>query len=122
MFDSIPKGDTKMKKLMSVLLLAVLPTGYASAAYVERIPERISVANSGRVMFGTSNQPNNTCDNHSRYFRFDASTEGGKAMLAALLTAKASGSPIQIWYTPSTSPGTDCGSGPMAIATGVGMP
>lgn len=119
----IAKEIQSMKKLLPVALLTSLLPGYAMAnSYTDRIPERITIHESGRVMFGTSRQPGNTCNNGSRYFRFDSSTEGGKAMLSTLLAAKATGSRVQIWYAPSTAPGTDCNTSSMAVVTSLGMP
>lgn len=68
-------------------------------------PIRVHV--NGRVSFGTLSQVSGVCDYFRYQFSFDSTTEGGKSMLSFILSAKALGRPINIWYSPSQSPGTN---------------
>lgn len=69
---------------------------------------------------GLSTQPPNTCSAWGAHVRFDHTTANGKAWLASLLMAHASGRQIDIWYTNSGTPGTtDAACTSMAVLTGV---
>ena len=67
----------------------------------------VSTSADGLVYVGTSTQPANTCNSWGWYFVFDASTPGGKNMLASLLTAKMAGKTVNIWYSDSPVAGTN---------------
>lgn len=75
--------------------------------------------------FGTTSQPAETCSAWGEYFKFDHTTETGKAFLSMLMTAKTSGQKIQVWYTSSTAPGTNqtsgCNDQTISILNGVAL-
>jgi len=87
---------------------------------------RVRVHAEGLVLFGASVQPANTCSSWGEYFIFDHTTASGKSLLSTLLTAKASGKTIQVWYINSTAVGTNqtsgCDSATMAKVTGIALP
>lgn len=80
---------------------------------------------SGNAYFRTTPQPPETCSNWGEYIRFDPTTTAGKNFLSALLTAKASGKQIDVWYSPSSQPGTDqtngCGAASISGLTGIAI-
>src|SRR5579872_1813229 len=51
--------------------------------------------------------PAQTCSYWGVEFQFDTSTPQGKSWYAMLLTAKATGKPIDVWYENSSTPGKD---------------
>jgi hypothetical protein len=55
----------------------------------------------GTVHFGVTPQPSGTCSYFVVHLAFDATTPKGKTMLAILMTAKAMGRTIDIWYDDS---------------------
>ena len=72
------------------------------------------------TLVGLSTQPPNTCSYWDAHVRFDHTTADGKAWLASLLLAHATGRQIDVWYTNSGTPGTTnsaCTS--MAAVTGI---
>jgi hypothetical protein len=74
---------------------------------------------------GTDSNPTGTCSEYNRQFKFSLKNNQGKAMYSIFIGAKLSGKKIDIWYTPSTAPGTDqtngCNDTTMAIATQAGF-
>lgn len=66
----------------------------------------VNVSPDGSVNVGLTTQPANTCSCWGWYFRFDASTPGGRNMLATILAAKMAGKTINVWYSASPLPGT----------------
>jgi hypothetical protein len=80
-----------------------LAQSYAGPLKVERLRHH----ENGEVRFGTDIRPADTCSDWGEYFRFDAGTPDGKRWLAILITAKAAGKPIDVWYTPSSNPAAD---------------
>ncbi len=77
------------------------------------------------VEFAVSVPPGNTCSSWGYHFRFDATTPGGKNMLSILLAAKMANKRVNVWYTPSSAPGTDqasgCNAGTAAVLTSIGV-
>jgi len=77
------------------------------------------------VELAVSVPPANTCSLWGYHFRFDATTPGGKNMLSILLAAKIAGKRVDVWYTPSSAPGTDhtsgCNAGTAAVLTNIGL-
>lgn len=75
------------------------------------------------VTFGTAQQPHNTCSFFGYYFQFNASTSSGERMFSVISQAKAMGKKLEVWYDPSTAPGTyqynGCQGGAIAIVRGV---
>jgi hypothetical protein len=70
---------------------------------------------------GLSAQPANTCTSWAAHFQFNHTTADGKALLASLLMARATGRQIAVWYTNSAAPGTvdSACSGNLSVLTGV---
>ena len=78
------------------------------------------------IRFGMQHAPTDkTCDYHGRHFQFDSTTDGGKAMLAILLTAHATKQKVYVWFDESTAPGTThengCTGNTMAQLTKIGF-
>ncbi len=98
-------------------------SGYAPNLSIDRY----YVDANGFVNFGTTPQPVNTCSNWGEYFRFDASTPGGKNMLATLMSAKLLGKKVIIWYVDvnaayvDTNQTSGCGAGTMSTLTNIGI-
>ena len=91
------------KILLTIILLF---TNGATAEYAGwRTPSLIF--GSEIIRFGVDNPPADTCDYFNRQFRFDATTEGVKNMLSILLAARLASKEIEIWYSPSSKPGTN---------------
>ena len=84
---------------------------------------RVRVHTSSVVLFGTTSQPVGTCNNWGEYFKFDQTTPVGQSLLSTLLTAKASGKPLTVWYESSSAVGTDhtngCSNTTTAVVTGL---
>jgi hypothetical protein len=76
-------------------------------------------------MFAVSPQPPGTCSGWGEHMRFLLETEDDYARYSMLLTAKASGQKVDLWYNDSTSPGTDhtngCTSSTSATLYGLGL-
>lgn len=78
------------------------------------------------VVFGINSPPSGTtCSYWGRQMRFDATTPSGKVMLTILMTAIASKRNVDLWYTPSSNPGTDqtngCTEAGLATVTAIGI-
>lgn len=78
------------------------------------------------VMFGSGQAlPSDTCNFWARAWKFDPTTPHGEAIYKALLSARMSGATVNLWYWPSTKPGTDhtsgCGHQDMATVHGIGF-
>ena len=69
------------------------------------------------VMFAVSAPPAGTCSNYGEHFRFLLETDDDMARYSMLLTAKASGQPIAVWFYESSRPGTDQTTGCNADAS-----
>jgi|SRR5712671_2705196 len=115
-----------MKKILLTCLF-LLTTSECFANWVGGVElGDINVAPDGYVAVGLSTQPPGTCTNWSWYFRFDASTPGGKNMLATLMAAKVAGKTVNIWYSDSSSPGTNqtngCNGSTMSVLQGISIP
>lgn len=80
---------------------------------------------SKEIKFGVNNPPSDTCNYFGRHFKFDATIPEGKNMLSIFLSALLSGKEIAIWYTPSTTPGTDqtngCSEATLAVVSQIGI-
>lgn len=112
-----------MKKVILIFTLILFPVTSIAAYTANQVPSRMFGA--GTVKFGVSTPPSDTCNYHGRHLKFDASTEAGKNMLSIFLAAKMSGKSINIWYTPSGSPGTTkdngCSVSEMATVNEIGI-
>lgn len=81
--------------------------------------------NGTEVWVGTVAQPGATCAMWGEYFKFDHTTTQGKSILAFLLSAKASGKAVDLWYTVSSTPGTTqengCTTSTISVLNGVAI-
>lgn len=106
------------------LLISLLCIPIANANYLGgKVP--IYIYGNSNISFGIKNPPlNYVCSYYSRNFTFDATTEAGKNMLSILLAAKMANKKIDIWYQPSSKPGTThkngCG-GAIAVVWAIGI-
>ena len=109
-------------KLAAIVLALFIVHGSAAAGYAG--PVKVSTIRGigdTYVYVRFSVQPAGTCDNWSEYVRFDASTAQGAQLLSGLLVAYSSDRQLDIWYEPSSTPGTDetngCSQTTMATLT-----
>lgn len=107
--NSIYKERHLKKLLISVCLLFMSTSSFA--AYTSaKTP--IKLYGADFFYFGIEeNAPSDTCDHHSRKFKLDVTENKGKNMLSLLLAAKLANKKIDIWYTASTTPGTNKDTG-----------
>lgn len=110
----------------AILILSLFFATTANAAWLGgRTP--VYIFGSSTINFGILNPPyeKGLCSYYSRNFRFDATTEAGKNMLSILLAAKMANKKIDVWYTPSTAPGTNqtngCAHSAMAVLNSIGI-
>ena len=107
--------------LVISLVSGTVFAGYSGYVNIKRI--RIDTI---YAYIGTDSQPANTCSNFGEYFKFDNKTEAGKAFLSTLLTAKASGKLVEIWYSDSTVLGSNqdngCNDSTLSNLSGVSIP
>ena len=109
------------------VLLAVFSCQISAGYAADLSVNRYYVGIDGYVYFGTTSQPINTCSSWGEYFRFDASTPGGKNMLATLMSAKLAGKKVIVWYTDmaaayvGTNQTSGCGAGTMSKLTNIGI-
>jgi len=112
-----------MKKYVFALLLLLLPAAAYAGYVADQVPNLIY--GSTTIKFGVDNQPSDTCAHFLRQFYFDATTESGKNMLSIMLAAKMANKKIDIWYTPSTTPGTNetngCTPNTLAVVLQIGI-
>jgi hypothetical protein len=77
------------------------------------------------ILFAVTPPPSQTCSYYGVQFQFDTSTPQGKSWYALLLTAKATGKPIDIWYENSTTPGTNetngCTPSTVSVVDAIGL-
>ncbi len=111
-----------MRKIFCLLI--ILASFSSNAAYIgNQTPSMMFGA--GTIKFGVNGPPSDTCDYFSRQFKFDATTESGKNILSIQLAAMMSKKEIDIWYTPSTTPGTTkdngCIVGTLATINEIGI-
>lgn len=119
-----------MFRNITVGLMATASVAFFHNACAEEYSGVLSVArvrvHPGESYVGTSGQPSSTCSIYGEYFKFDHTTPHGKSLLATLLTAKAAGKPVELWYTASASPdsnqSTGCNRSTISILTGVSIP
>jgi len=112
-----------MKKYIAILIVIFstnLLADYQGSVSINRV--RIDGT---YVYFGVTPQPANTCSNWGEHLKFDHTTDKGKSFLSALLTAKSSGSKIDLWYHASTNPGTNesngCGGNEISIMVSIAI-
>jgi len=77
------------------------------------------------VYFGATPTPTNTCSSWGEDLKFDHTTEYGKSFLSTLLSAKATGAKVDLWYHASSAPGTThengCGGEQVSVMTGIAI-
>ena len=116
-----------MKRIivLQVLLLILIVT----SAYAENYAGKLNV---GRVhvdneicYFGIVGSADGVCSSYERHLKFGVSSNQGKLMYSIIVSAKLAGKKIDIWYTPSSTPGTNestgCGPSTMAVLTQVSL-
>ena len=113
-----------MLKIIIICFIGLLST-QCHAGYLGSTTA-IKMYGAGNIHFGVENgSKSNTCDNYGRSFKFDATTEAGKNMLSILLSASLAGKKVDLWFTDSTTPGTDqtngCVTSTMATLTSIGL-
>ena len=115
-----------MKKV-KMLILAMFLVTLASSAYAVNYAGDLDIRRvrvvGDIVAFGTAQQPTQTCNYFGYYFQFDVSTFGGEKMFSIISQAKVLGKKLEVWYSPSTAPGTNytngCTEPAIAIVRGV---
>lgn len=111
-------------RIIGLFLIVVLLPISANAEFVGGKEPR-SIYGSGTIKFGVDNPPDDTCVYYNRTFKFDGTTVQGKNILSILLAAKMAGKKINIWYKPSSNPGTShsdgCTINDMATITEIGI-
>ena len=113
----------KITTIFLTALVFVLFNGIAHAEYIGTVQfQKVFVENDWCYIQVTDDVPD-TCSYFHYRFRFNTTTNQGKVMYSALLMAKALKSPVDIWYTVSSAPGTDenngCNSTTMAVASAI---
>jgi hypothetical protein len=110
--------------LLASVLWAVAGQSYAGWVGGAQIVE-VNSGSDGYASISVASAPTGTCSNWGYHFRFDASTSGGKNMLASLLAAKLAATTVNIWYADSANPGTNqsngCNNSTMAVLQGVSV-
>jgi len=106
------------------LLLFSLPISAAEWAGNLEV-RRLFNDDRGNVFFGTSSQPAHTCQFFSTYFTFKLTNPPAERLFDTLMAAKLSGSSVDVWYEPSTAPGTNqnngCTESAVSKLTGIGF-
>lgn len=118
--------EISMRKLVLILFMFISANASAGNSYgSQKIIKRMYVRSSGVAYVGVQGTPKNTCALWGEQFAFDTKTDGGEKMYKMILTAKALGKPIDIWYKDSAAPGTDqsngCNGRTISVLTGVGI-
>jgi hypothetical protein len=109
-------GTLMLKKI--IMLLVILQVAFLRAEFAgNKAPSMIY--GSGNISFGINSPPNTLCEYWGRYLTFDATTVEGKNMLTILLSAKMAGKNIDVWFLPSTVPGTTQANGCTRDSLGV---
>jgi len=114
---------TKLKLVLFALMSLFLANNSYAAFLANQ--SATEIYGSDDILFGFSSTPSDLCKYYNRQLKFDATTEKGKNILSILLAAKMSGKRIDVWYTPSTTPGTTeangCTRTTMGILTQIGI-
>ncbi len=116
-----------MKKLiLAVLMMGTLFATNANADYKEQVSlEIVAPFASGSVLVSINNPPTGTCEYWSYSLIFDASTSGGDKIYKTLMTALAMKKSVDIWFDPTSAPGTNqhngCTQDAMAILVGASL-
>jgi len=114
-----------MKKYILAGILFLISSS-SFAGYTAPSPIKgIYIGKDGMVRFNVEMIAEGTCDFYNYRFAFDGSTPGGKSMLSLLLSAKIANKDVNVWYNPSTTPGTINGEGctlsTLAQVTNIGL-
>ena len=108
---------------LTAFMLALLFNGNARADYIGSVQFQKILVDNDWCYVQVMDDVQDTCSYFYYRFKFKTTTNQGKIMYSALLLAKALKSPVDIWYTVSTAPGTDenngCSPTTMAEASAV---
>ena len=115
-----------MKKALATCWL-LLSAAQAHAGWIGGVDiADTNVGADGTAFLGLTTPPPNSCNFWAWHFRFDATTSGGKSLLALVLTAKTANKKVNVWYTDSTAPGTNqtngCNGNSIGVLTGLSIP
>lgn len=107
-------------------LILLVSSLRAFGGYVEGMEVvRIHTKSNGFSYIWVTSPPADTCSWYAESFRFDSTTAAGKSMLANLLSAKAQGKPVTLWYGAASSAGTNqdtgCTEAGIALVSGIGQ-
>jgi len=113
-----------MKKIFTIIITLAFSSPLLADYMGGRTP--VYTYGSKYIEFGIDNPPTDkTCNYFGRHLRFDATTPEGKNMYSMLLMAIASKRKVDVWFTPSTLPGTDhvdgCKGSNMATLVNIGV-
>lgn len=104
------------------LVACIMP---AHAEYAGNVEVRRVRLDGTTAWVGVGPQAAGTCSNWGEHLKFDHTTAAGKNFLSTILTAKAMGGRIDVWYTLSSAPDTDqsngCGSAATSVLSGVAI-
>ncbi|WP_143247567.1 hypothetical protein [Agaribacterium haliotis] len=118
---------SRMREKAIKLLFAVIILFTASNVYANYIGQKSVTAmyGSGIIFIGVEGAPSDTCHHYGFNFRFDARTPEGKNIFSMLLAAKMADKKINIWYSPSSQPGSDhsngCSADAVAVLNSIGI-
>ena len=111
-------------KYISVFILILTSSISAKADYASA-KKITTFYGSSSIEFAVDSAPSTTCSSWGYHFRFDATTDAGKNMLSILLAAKMADKQVNLWFEPSSVPGTNqengCSSSTMAIVNAIGI-
>ena len=120
--------NKKQVALLGSMAAALLLAGKAVAAdaFAPNLKiVQIRLLSETKVYVRTSPQPDLTCSLWGEYVRVDASDGHGKDVLRALITAYTEHTLVDLWFTPSTAPGsnqnTGCDDTTIAVLTQLRM-
>lgn len=120
----ILKFQKKITHYCLIMVLVFIP-GVSFAVFGEGEVKRFYVTSTGEAYVGLVKQLPSTCKYFDEYFKFDATTPGGKNMLGVLMSAKLANKYIHVWYSDSTAVGTDqtsgCSPSTMSILNSIGI-
>ena len=117
-----------MKKLMIsavLLVLVLIANKSAHAGWAQAHIIKLVAISDGLVWVQTDAMPSDTCSYWGFNYVMNTNSAAGKQMFSLLLSAKITGNFVELWYDPSSVPGSDHYSGcvpfTMAGITQVGL-
>jgi len=93
----ILKFQKKITHYCLIMVLVFIP-GVSFAVFGEGEVKRFYVTSTGEAYVGLVKQLPSTCKYFDEYFKFDATTPGGKNMLGVLMSAKLANKYIHVKY------------------------